>query len=135
MTGFGERGFTLIELLVVIAVIGILASIAVPQFDEYRSRSFDARAESDLRNAINSQEAKYADDESYVACSGAGCNTPTLPGFRISDGVEIALELAEDGAAGFNGTASHPKGSKEFSYSSATGLIVDTGLAGSGSSL
>lgn len=80
------KGFTLIELLVVVAIIGILAAIAIPQFAAYRESAFCGRVESDVRNAMTSEEAYYVENESYV--SGQLDDT-TLPGFATSPDVTV----------------------------------------------
>ena len=65
-----QKGFTLIELMIVIAIIGILAAIAIPQFSAYRKRSYNAAAQSDLRNAATAQEAYYVDAARYTSTVG-----------------------------------------------------------------
>ena len=115
-----EKGFTLIELLVVVAIIGILAAIAIPQFQAYRQRSYDAGAKSDLRNAATAQEAYFIDHDTYATCSTATACQTTLTGLQnVSSGVAMAMA---GGAVSFTGTAASSSGSgTTFSWNSTAG--------------
>ncbi len=58
-------GFTIIELIVVVAIVGILAALAVAVFADYRRRTFNTSALTDLRNCKDSVEAFYVEHGHY----------------------------------------------------------------------
>ena len=63
-------GFSLVELMVVVAVLGILASIAVPNYQDYVLRSKLVDALSSLAQLRVSMEHYYQDSRSYDSAPG-----------------------------------------------------------------
>ena len=87
LAGNTEQGFTLIELLVVIIIIGILLAIAVPSYLGFRDRAANNAAQSNLRAALPSAEAYYADNGTYV-----GMDATDL--VAIDSGISSTLTVA-----------------------------------------
>jgi type IV pilus assembly protein PilA len=71
LDGNAEQAFTLIELLVVIIIIGILLAIAVPSYLGFRDRAADNAVKTNLRAALPSAEAYYADNGAYTGMDAA----------------------------------------------------------------
>ncbi|MBF0274638.1 MAG: prepilin-type N-terminal cleavage/methylation domain-containing protein [Nitrospinae bacterium] len=109
----GNKGFTLIELMIVIAIIGILASIVIPQFIEYKRKAYDASVKSDLSALATEMETYYISNSTYPT------TVSTLTNFGWSSGVSGGLTNVT--ISDFTATASHQSSSNTFTYSIGNG--------------
>ncbi|HEY0930436.1 MAG TPA: prepilin-type N-terminal cleavage/methylation domain-containing protein [Gemmatimonas sp.] len=94
-----RTGFTLIELLIVVVIIGILAAIAIPKFQNTKAKAYATSIKSDLKNLTSMQETYFYYNETYAS-------TPVATGFESSKGV--AITIAEASGRGWSATATHP---------------------------
>ena len=106
-----QHGFTLIELLVVTSIIGILASIAIPQYAEFRARGYDAKVEAGVRHVATGEESYYASNLSYTT------DVSQLDGMVLGD-IEIAISPGNSGdlTKSFRIHGSHPSAAHEFDW-------------------
>ena len=74
-----QKGFTLIELMIVIAIIGILAAIAIPAYQNYIKRAAYTEVTSAMAPIKTAVDTCYAIEKSLAACDTAGEIGEVLP--------------------------------------------------------
>lgn len=107
---YAQKGFTLIELMIVVAIIGILAAVAIPAYQDYTVKAKVSNVLS-AANSIKTAVAVCIQENGGVPtnCNAGSNGIPTVTATKevasgtVNDGI-IALTLVDGLGKGVSGT-------------------------------
>jgi type IV pilus assembly protein PilA len=122
-----QRGFTLIELMIVVAIIGILAAIAIPQYQDYIARSQVGEALTLMDGLKTGIGECINNNGTNLGCTtGGGGNAASIPNAATdTQGNYVASVAVADGTM----TATMTTGGKESALISGGTLIMIPNVA------
>lgn len=106
-----HSGFTLLEMMITVAIVGILASIAIPQFRLHQARTRRSEAYANVAAIAKSQKAYFAEYNVFVDANPKP-GTGTLSTQKREWDASAQLEFAQIGWA--------PEGNVYYDYDSNT---------------
>ena len=128
-TNKNSSGFTLIELLIVIAIIGILSAIAIPQFNQYKIRGYDAHSKQALKDMHLLCNAYWLDTDALQ-----GCDLPKIKEvtYGFNQNADVVATLPPSPLDNFCASAKHNSSPNTYSIDSASLISSGSGCSGAG---
>jgi prepilin-type N-terminal cleavage/methylation domain-containing protein len=114
-----RQGFTLIELMIVVAIIGLLAAVAIPNFQRYQNKARRTEGFTNLASLAKAQKAYHAEFGIFVGVLAEPLGTTGVP-------PHTQKRPSESVAEAFSVVGWRPEGDVFFDYDTNTkGIACD----------